>query len=211
MSITVFLPCTTSSCDSGKPVFVFSHYPADDACDENENNTDRLIDMLAEYNQEHDLFYFCGHTHMPLYLFWSFHNSDGFPEIYLPRNTELAGNGDNEIYEKTPALYEKDYDPEGFKWIAINDMFNNVYGIRRNGRSSSAVAFFNFSDQPHIYVYTPKQDEKLKMLLHTDWDCFNGTVPRPKRRSTIKARGIGGVKIELPAFSAVLYEIAQEK
>ena len=117
----------------------------------------------------------------------------------------------NEIYEKTPALYEKDYDPEGFKWIAINDMFNNVYGIRRNGRSSSAVAFFNFSDQPHIYVYTPKQDEKLRMLLHTDWDCFNGTVPRPKRRSTIKARGIGGVKIELPAFSAVLYEIAQEK
>ena len=78
----------------------------------------------------------------------------------------------NEIYEKTPALYEKDYDPEGFKWIAINDMFNNVYGIRRNGRSSSAVAFFNFSDQPHIYVYTPKQDEKLKKSIMEDLDSY---------------------------------------
>ncbi|MBQ7637657.1 MAG: metallophosphoesterase [Clostridia bacterium] len=86
---------------SGKPAFVFSHYPADDACDESGRYTDRLVDMLAEYNKTNDLFYFCGHTHMPLYLFWSFHNSDGFPETYLPRLTELAGSGDNEIYDNS--------------------------------------------------------------------------------------------------------------
>ena len=84
---------------SGKPVFVFSHYPADDVIDEAGNSTDRLIDMLAEYNADNDLFYFCGHTHMPLWLFWSFHTGDGFPEIYLPRLTDLAGGDDNEIYE----------------------------------------------------------------------------------------------------------------
>ena len=84
--------------NSGKPVFVFCHYPADDAVDENGRCTDRLVDMLAEYNETRDLFYFCGHTHMPMYLFWSFHTSDGFPEIYLPRLTSLAGENDNEIY-----------------------------------------------------------------------------------------------------------------
>lgn len=82
---------------SKKPVFVFSHYPADDAIDESGEVTDRLIDMLAEYNKTNDLFYFCGHTHMPLYLFWSFHTYDGFPEIYLPRLTELGSSEDNEI------------------------------------------------------------------------------------------------------------------
>ena len=86
--------------DSGKPVFVFSHYPADDAQDEN-GNTDRLVKMLADFNKDHDLFYFCGHTHMPLYLFWSFHDSDGFPEIYLPRLTELAGADDHEVFDNT--------------------------------------------------------------------------------------------------------------
>ena len=86
--------------DSGKPVFVFSHYPADDAQDEN-GNTDRLVKMLADFNKDHDLFYFCGHTHMPLYLFWSFHDSDGFPEIYLPRLTELAGADDHEVFGNT--------------------------------------------------------------------------------------------------------------
>ena len=113
----------------------------------------------------------------------------------------------NNVYEKQPALYERDYDPEGFKWIAINDMQNNAYGIRRNGHSSAVAAFFNFSDQPHIYVYTPQQDETLTILLHSDWECYSGTVRKAKRRTRLKARGIGGVRIELPAFSAVLYEI----
>ena len=87
--------------DSGKPVFVFSHYPSDEVIDEEGNSTDRLVDMLAEYNKTNDLFYFCGHTHMPLYLFWSFHSSNGYPEIYLPRITELSGENDNEVYKKT--------------------------------------------------------------------------------------------------------------
>ena len=87
--------------NSGKPVFVFCHYPADYAVDEKGNETDRLIDMLALYNETHDIFYFCGHTHMPMYLFWSFHNYNGFPEIYLPRLTELAGADDNEIYQES--------------------------------------------------------------------------------------------------------------
>ena len=87
--------------ESGKPVFVFSHYPPDDATDINGEPTDRLIEMLAEYNKQNDLFYFYGHTHMPLYLFWSFPESDGFPEVNLPRLTELGSGEDNEVIENT--------------------------------------------------------------------------------------------------------------
>ena len=86
---------------SGKPAFVFSHFPADYAENEEGAEDGRLTELLAAYNETNDLFYFCGHTHMPLYLFWSFHNSDGFPETYLPRLTELAGDGDNEIFENS--------------------------------------------------------------------------------------------------------------
>ena len=115
----------------------------------------------------------------------------------------------NKIYAEEPALYERDYDPEGFKWIAINDMQNNVYGIRRNGTSSSVAAFFNFSNESHVYVYTPEQDETLTLVLHSDWECFSGTVKRPARKKKIKAKGIGGGRIEIPAFSAMLFEIKQ--
>ncbi len=86
---------------SGKPAFVFSHYPADDVVDENGNPSSRLTEMLAAYNEEHDIFSFVGHTHMSTYLFWSFHSYDGYPEIYLPRLTELAGPDDNEIFKES--------------------------------------------------------------------------------------------------------------
>ena len=92
--------------ESGKPAFVFSHYPADYVIDETEEETGRLIDILAEYNETHDLFYFCGHTHMPLFQFWSFHNDEGFPETYLPRLTDLAGSGDNEIFDRSGVAIE---------------------------------------------------------------------------------------------------------
>ena len=40
-------------------------------------------------------------------------------------------------------------------------------------------------------------------------ECFSGTVKRPARKKKIKARGIGGARIEIPAFSAMLFEIKQ--
>ncbi|MBQ7545801.1 MAG: metallophosphoesterase [Clostridia bacterium] len=86
--------------ERSKPVFVFSHYPTDCVIDGEGNETDRLTNLFAQYSREHDIFCFVGHTHMPLYLFWSFHTYDGFPETYLPRLTELTGV-DNEPYKDT--------------------------------------------------------------------------------------------------------------
>lgn len=98
--------------ESNKPAFVFSHYPMDEAEDENGNTTDRLVQMLAEYNKENDLFCFVGHTHMPLFLFWSFHNYDGFPETYLPRLTELTDNDSKEYSGSGVGLEVEVYENE---------------------------------------------------------------------------------------------------
>lgn len=84
--------------ESGKPAFVFSHYPAGYTYDENGNHTNRLVNMLAEYNKTNDLFYFCGHTHID-FSSWSFHTENGFVETYLPRLTELDGACDNVVTE----------------------------------------------------------------------------------------------------------------
>lgn len=91
----------TKAAESGRPVFVFSHFPTDYASDEEGAATDRLIDMLADYNRTHDLFCFVGHMHMPLHLSWSFQTYYGFPEIYLPCLTRLTGEKDNELLDDT--------------------------------------------------------------------------------------------------------------
>ena len=98
---------------SGKPAFVFSHYPTDYAEDETGRSTDRQVDLLAAYAEEHDVFAFVGHTHMPLHLYWSFRDYDGYPEIYLPRLTELYGADDRDYGSGTGVGIEVEvYDNE---------------------------------------------------------------------------------------------------
>ena len=108
---------------SGKPTFVFSHYPTDYAEDETGRSTDRLADMLATFAEAHDVFAFVGHTHMPLHLFWSFRNADGYPEIYLPRLTELYGADDRAFGVGTGVgieveVYENEVQIRGRNFVA---------------------------------------------------------------------------------------------
>ncbi len=86
--------------ESGKPAFVFLHHPTVAAEDENGKRTDRLTDMLAAYNREHDLFCFTGHTHQDLRLS-SFRTYNGFPQASLPCLTRLTGEKDNVTTDDT--------------------------------------------------------------------------------------------------------------
>ncbi len=116
----------------------------------------------------------------------------------------------NEIYEETPALYEKDYDASGFEWTAINDNGNNVYGIRRNGVKDSVISFFNFSDEKQYFIYTPGSDETLTTIINTDWYKYSGQSAENEGEMLL-ARGIGGAEIHLPPFSAVMYKVTPGK
>ena len=135
--------------ESGKPAFVFCHYPSDYAVDINGEETGRLTEMLAEYNESHDLFSFVGHTHMPMYLFWSFHTDDGFPETYLPRLTELSGNDDEpgantgvgvevEVYDGEVVIRARDFYRGEWKYDTFDETMCEVtYPLRFS--SSAAV------------------------------------------------------------------------
>ena len=87
--------------ESGKPTFLFMHHPTVSVVDEELQYTRRLTNLLAEYNREHDLFCFVGHTHMPMHLSQSFRTYNGYPETYLACLTKLSGEKDNEILPET--------------------------------------------------------------------------------------------------------------
>jgi hypothetical protein len=65
------------------------------------DSTYDLCRMLAQYNREHDLFYLCGHLHhVPDAA--TFHAWSGFPEVYLPSETQLTEvDGENVIGSET--------------------------------------------------------------------------------------------------------------
>lgn len=112
-----------------------------------------------------------------------------------------------EIADTEPALYEKDYEPDGFKWITMNENGSNVYGITRMSGTDKVAAFFNFSNVPEVYTYQPGENENLELLIYTDLKHFGGDTPDGSEKTKIEVPAAGGAKIELPAFGSVLYKV----
>ena len=56
----------------------------------------------------------------------------------------------NELYRQTPALYERDCEPEGFAWIEVNDAENSVVSFLRQGQvpQSPVLVVCNFTPVP---------------------------------------------------------------
>ena len=85
---------------SGKPAFVFSHHPERASFRLDADSPYRLTDILTEYAETNDLFYFSGHTHRTL-THSSFAAYYNFPETSLPCLTTLTGEKDDQIHEGT--------------------------------------------------------------------------------------------------------------
>ena len=56
----------------------------------------------------------------------------------------------NELYRQTPALYERDFEPEGFAWTEVNDAENSVVSFLRQGQvpQSPVLVVCNFTPVP---------------------------------------------------------------
>lgn len=103
---------------SGKPIFVFSHYPISDGKD----SKDRLSEMLNDYD---NLLYFYGHTH-----YWldenTAYNYNGVNCINLPKTTETTDydcgiGGYVEVYEDEIVVKIRDF---------LDDMWMEDYVYR---------------------------------------------------------------------------------
>lgn len=111
----------------------------------------------------------------------------------------------NRIYETYPALWEKDYDREGFQWLDCHQEARCIYAFERRGHHQRILAVFNFSDktQEH-YMLTVPDARELKPLLSSNTDIYGGTEPLPEQG---KAMVKGQVEFTLSPFSGAYYLI----
>ena len=129
----------------------------------------------------------------------------------------------NGIYSRYEALFSRDYQPDGFAWLAMNDQGHDVFAIRRFAqapagenretcpddsaakREGDVAAVFNFSSRERMLVLKAEKDEKWDLILHTDWECWSGN----KKQEEESVRMIEGSSFvfSLPPFSAALYSI----
>jgi 1,4-alpha-glucan branching enzyme len=83
----------------------------------------------------------------------------------------------NRTYRDTPALWERDFDPEGFWWLEPNDADNNVFAFARTSRDGEVVVcVMNLAPVPRPgYRLGLPVEGRWRELLNTDAERYGGS------------------------------------
>jgi 1,4-alpha-glucan branching enzyme len=84
----------------------------------------------------------------------------------------------NRVYLNEPALYEQDYQPEGFEWIDFRDTDSTVVSFIRKGRAlgEEVVFVFNFTPVPRTkYRVGVDRPGYYRELINSDSALYGGS------------------------------------
>jgi 1,4-alpha-glucan branching enzyme len=84
----------------------------------------------------------------------------------------------NRLYRNSPALYARDCEPEGFRWIVVNDDAQSVLGFLRSGaEGDKPVAIIcNFTPVPRLgYRMGLPNAGRWKEVLNSDSEIYGGS------------------------------------
>lgn len=117
----------------------------------------------------------------------------------------------NKVYKNNPALYEKQFSPEGFQWIEHNDQENSVITYLRKGKDAKddIIVACNFTPVPreNYRVGVPKTTQ-LKLLFNSDDAKYAGSGKGKKTIKPSKTKWNGfdqSVLMTLPPLGVVVY------
>ncbi len=83
----------------------------------------------------------------------------------------------NKLYLEHSALWEKDFDNDGFMWIDCHEEGRCIYAYERRSSTERLVIVCKFTNTPEENYYCHVEGASgLKLLLASDADCFDGPV-----------------------------------
>jgi len=83
----------------------------------------------------------------------------------------------NRVYQATPALYQRDCEASGFKWLVGGDLENSVFAFARFGEHGAlAVAVSNFTPvpRPNYRIGVPHPG-RYRETVNTDAEAYAGS------------------------------------
>lgn len=113
----------------------------------------------------------------------------------------------NNMYLENSALWQEDYDRNGFVWLDCHQEEKCIYVFERRSLKQRIIAIFNFSDkeQNGYQVKVPKA-ERLILLIDTNRDIYGGTeIMAEKKRIVEVEKKSGMVEFSLEKFSGRCY------
>jgi len=119
----------------------------------------------------------------------------------------------NHLYKSHPALYEFQFDPKGFEWIALNHKYEGVIIYKRKGHLKAGEMLIVLN-----VTTTSYKDWKLEVAGKAHWkEIFNsndiaywgnGEFLNSEVPVTVvdKKRKIYEINLSIPALSAMIFQ-----
>jgi len=120
----------------------------------------------------------------------------------------------NKLYKTEPALYEKQFSPDGFEWINYSDHQNAVMSFIRKGINAKddVVVVCNFTQvvRENYRIGIPRKG-KLKEVFNSDAKIYGGSGIKNAVKLTIEATPYDGrdysIALTLPPLAVVIFKI----
>lgn len=110
-------------------------------------------------------------------------------------------------YLAHPALWARDYDPDGFAWLDCEQLEPCCTAILRSGGGERVAMLMNLDAEPHAYeVPLPRELDGAtpEVLLDTDWQRYGGSTPDGETACAVSGRSLAA---ELAPLSGVLVRL----
>lgn len=112
----------------------------------------------------------------------------------------------NKLYLEHSALWEKDFDNDGFMWIDCHEEGRCIYAYERRSSTERLVIVCKFTNTPEENYYCHVEGASgLKLLLASDDDCFDGPVHYDEDESVKVVDNTAEIK--LGEFCTKIYKV----
>ncbi len=117
----------------------------------------------------------------------------------------------NHLYKEEPALFEFQFEPKGFEWIALDHREESIIGFRRKGKRSNNDLLIILNMTPVVrnnFKVHAKGKPHWKEIYNSDdityWGTGNTLNPEPEVKMVDKKTRMFEINIHLPALGAVI-------
>ncbi len=134
-------------------------------------------------------------------------------DVELNKKLNLFVSDLNNLYKTHPALYEVDFESQGFQWVDFSDALNSVLSFYRTTKDKSQIILFTFNMTPTVrndYLVGVPETGFWKEIFNSDADIYGGSGignMGGKTSEAVKSKNWdNSIKVTLPPLAVNVYE-----
>lgn len=112
----------------------------------------------------------------------------------------------NHIYLNNSALYERDFDRSGFRWVDCHKESERIYVFERISSDQKLLVILNLSDIRQTYCLEGYDADSLELLISSDSDVYSGETHIDEAQYLPEK---GKFEIDINRFTGMIFSVNQ--